>query len=141
MSGNTLRGRATTTHEAETRRQTDLQAGSLPTSSSILQAAYGKITKIDSQQPLVQIVDLQDGTPLANGGWVPLNHSVREIAERWGKVRKGMVVYVQFSGQEGGNATATIIKEKGESVATEKLTENIMSRGLYKIFSPGVGIG
>jgi len=106
-----------------------------------LRSVYGKITKVHDTKAMVKAIEINTNTPVANDNWIVLNHSVREIAERWGKIRKGQIVYVQYRGPDGASATGNIVKEQGEELDEEPLVENTMSRGLFRIFGPGCGFG
>jgi hypothetical protein len=106
-----------------------------------IHTVYGKIVKVDSGKPLIQVRNLQSGAMLAGSRFMPVNHSVREIAERWGKLKKGMKVLVQYTGPDQGDASAWIIKDADETLMEDSLEENTISMGLYKIFAPGIGIG
>jgi len=140
-AGYTRRPVVPTTATAEAARRRVIETSGQPGSLSGVRIAYGKITKVDPEKALIKAVELQSGAPASNGKWIVLAHSPREIAERWGKVKKGWVVQIQYTGPDGGNAIATIIKEPGENITDAKLEENSILQGLYKIFGPGIGIG
>lgn len=98
----------------------------------------GEISEVHTQQTLIRAI-ASNGSPLANGNWIPMSHSPREISERFGTIQKRMGVVVYFSGT-GNNAIATIIREVGEKIADIQ-EENKLKRGLYRIMAPGVGFG
>ena len=82
-----------------------------------------------------------DGEVLANNKYIPLIHSPTEIIERWGTIRKGMRVKVQYTGPDGARADATIIGLESEKNMNTPFFENTIAQGVYKIFGPGIGIG
>jgi len=124
--------------EISRQRQADIDTPDLEGQNKTV---YGKITKVDKDQALVYVDSLYGDSKVANGRAIPINHSPREIAERWGKVKKGMIVLVQYTGPTGADASATIIKERGEDMVETKQEENSISQGLYRVFAPGIGIG
>lgn len=130
-----------TTNLGEATRQAERSAIGSAGLGGVVQTVYGKIVKIDPSKPLIQVKELNGGTVIAGGRFIPVNHSVREIAERWGKLKKGMKVLVQYSGPDQGNASAWIIKDADETLAEDSLEDNSISMGLYKIFAPGIGLG
>lgn len=132
---------APVTGEGESKRKASSDIGSMPGVESTTRTVYGKITEVDAERALVKIRELHSETMVASAGWVPLGHTPREIAERWGKLKKGQIVSVQYRGPTAADALATIIREPGEDLTEEPLEKNEMSQGLYRIFGPGIGIG
>ena len=130
----------TTVRGEEARKASTKMAGELGAPRGV-RIAYGRITKVHNEKALIKAVEVLDNSPAANGKWMVLAHSPREIAERWGEVKRGWIVSIQYTGADGSNALATIIKESGESISDAGLEENKMEQGLFRIFAPGIGIG
>lgn len=78
-----------------------------------------------------------NGKTLFKGQWIELNHSAREIAERWGTVPIGAMIRVTIYGPgDGVSASATIIDAEGKG-ADEPHYANEAEQGLYAVFAPG----
>jgi len=140
-TGTISRVLAPITSHQEKQRSIEQGAIAQPGLEHTLRSVYGKISEVHTDQALIKARELYSNTSISGGQWIPLNHSVREIAERWGKLKKGQIVYIQYRGPAGADATATIIKEAGEDMSEEKQVENTMSQNCYRIFGPGVGLG
>lgn len=128
-----------TTSHAETQRSTNNSISSMAGPHEQTKKATGRIVRLHPDKPRLVKINALDGTPLANGSWVELNHSAQEIAERWGTVRTGFRVRVHFSGPSGAGADATIIGTEGKDV-TEPSQPNDVARGLFAAFPPGIGL-
>jgi hypothetical protein len=130
-----------TTKHAENQRQVDSSVGGMAGPHEQQRRTIGIITKVHPDKPrLIKARSSIDSTPLANNAWIELNHSAQEIAERWGTVRVGFRVRVTFSGPSGAGADASIVGVEQQDV-TEPVQSNEAARGLFAIFSPGIGIG
>lgn len=135
-----FQGNASITSQGEISRQTNTIAGAAPTYNQT-ETVIGIIHQINEQAPRLVKAHDQDGFTLACDNWIELNHSAREIAERWGTVRVGFRVRVSLTGIAGGKkASAIIIGEENEDT-TEPGQPNEAERGLYAIFCPGIGVG
>src|SRR5574343_235575 len=118
------------------------QAGAMSTMPSVnegIRITNGQISEIHDTKPWVRVVT-KEGTPIANGNWVPLSHTVDEIVERFGTIRKGMRVSVTHTGPEGSQALATIVGLENEEKHAALVPKNTVKKGLYAIFTPGVGV-
>lgn len=126
-----------TTRQAEQQRQSDNAIGLLPDAQDGVRKVVGIVSKVNEERPRLVKANSIDGSPIANGGWIELNHSADEIAERWGTIRSGFLVRVTVSGPDGGGADAIIIGTEGHDVA-EPPVLNDAERGLFLIFPPGM---
>ena len=135
-SGNISKVFNPTTITAENKRQVSNSLLSLPGVQEQLRRVQGIVIEVHSKLPRLVKAKQTNGTPIANGNWILLNHSAQEIAEKWGTVRLGFKVVVNYSGPAGGNADATIVSTEGKEV-NEPPQSNEASRGLYYIFAPG----
>ena len=97
------------------------------------------IKEVHPEKPLIKAF-ADDGVPVANGNWIPLNHSPADIAERWGKLRTGLRILANYSGPSGTGANATIVGEEDEIEGSGLQIENDIAEGLYYIFSPGSSV-
>jgi hypothetical protein len=130
-----------TTGSAEVERHTDAAVSAYPGLHEGIRYVEGAITSVHEDRPLVK-AHSDDGSPIADGRWIRLNHSVQDIAERFGTVRLGSRLSVMYQGPSGSDAAATIISSsKTERYASEKLVPNTVARGLFALFPPGIGIG
>ena len=127
------------THQEQS-RATEAGISSSPGLHEGVRQTFATIYAIHPEKTLIKAYD-DNGSNIANDKWVPLNHSSREIAERFGTVRIGMRVMVSFTGPDGGSANAFIVGNEGEKNANEPQTENAAQRGMFRIFAPGSGIG
>jgi hypothetical protein len=122
----------------EQQRQLQQGISHLPDSSSAIKQMYGIIIDIDPANPLIK-ARTPEGRAIADGQWIPLNYSVDEIVERFGTIRKGMNVLVQYTGPSGSSASAFIVGNEGEQLASGTLLENKINKGMYALFYPGIG--
>ncbi len=127
-----------TTRQAERQRQDENAIGLLPDAQDGVRKVVGVISKVNEEKPRLVKANSIDGSPIANGGWIELNHSADEIAERWGTVRTGFRIRATVSGPDGSGADAVIIGVEGQDVI-EPVVLNDSERGLFAIFPPGVG--
>jgi hypothetical protein len=134
-----ISGAPTTLLEEESRSQRNDTAAQ-PGQSNTIQTIQGVITEVHDSAPLIK-AHTNIGVAIADGQWITLDHSVSDIVERFGKLRKGLRVRVSYTGAEGINASATIIGVEGESPGQGTQLENKVQKGLYAVFGPGCGIG
>lgn len=127
-------------NNAETNREIQTGIASFPGLHDGVRQTFGYISELHPEKPLIKAY-ADDGTKIAHDKYIVLNHSTSEIAERWGTVRVGMRIKVEYTGPDGGGASATIVGLEGEKVAEEILIDNNIQRGLFAIFSPGIGLG
>jgi hypothetical protein len=122
-------------------QQSEIESGliSFPGLHEGIRQIFGTIYEIHPERPLIKAYT-DSGGDIANGDFISLNHSTQEIAEKFGKVRKGMRVNVLYTGPNGASANATIIGTEGERNINEPLVENTAERGLFAIFTPGIGV-
>lgn len=136
-TGSTAKGRAATNIGTENKRIADISSIGQPGMAGGVRIAYATITKVDAEKALIKANEIGTNSPIGSGRWIPLSHSVKEIAERWGKLRKGFTVLVQYTGPDGSNSVATIIKDEYDHITDTDREENTMSQGCYRIFAPG----
>lgn len=129
-----------TTGFAEQHRQTEAAISSYPGLHEGIREAFGTITEVHPEKPMIVAHD-DSGSKISNGSFIPLAHGTLEIAERWGTIRRGMRIRVQYSGPDGSNSFATIIGLEGERNVNTPFESNEAEQGLSKIFAPGIGIG
>ncbi len=98
----------------EIQRQQDNSFGQLPSVNEGIRISYGQILEVHTTKPWVRVVTAT-GSPVSNGDWIPVNHGVDEIVERFGTLRTGMKVSVTHTGPEGRQAAATIIGTETEA--------------------------
>lgn len=131
---------APTTGFGEEQRQTGHSIAAMPGLQGTAQTQMGTVVEVHEIKPLVRVMTNQN-VPLGNGDWIPVTHSLDEIRERFGKLRKGMAALVTFSGPDGSNAMATITGTEGEKKGEGVQLDNSVQKGAYSIFVPGIGIG
>ena len=128
-----------TTEHAERIRSTESGIASYPGMHEGVRQEYGTIFDIHAERRMIRAF-ADDGSPIANGRFVPLNHGSLEIAERWGTIRKGMRVLINFTGPDGSRANATITELENERNLNKPFSSNTAQRGLFRIFAPGIGL-
>ncbi len=101
---------------------------------------FGKISKVHQQKPLIKATDDQ-GSSIANDNWIPLNHSPGEIISSFGTIRRGMRVLVSYVGPDGAGANATIVGDEQQKHSDVPMLPNEVKQNVYRIFSPGSGVG
>ena len=131
---------APTTIMGEEARVQQNTIAAMPGLQSSSQQIIGNITEVHESQPLIK-ASTDTNTVIANGQWIPLSHSVDEIAARFGTIRKNMRVLVMYSGPAGTQAIASIIGVEGEKYGSSTLRDNTAQKGLFAIFPPGIGVG
>jgi hypothetical protein len=132
---------APTTKYGEEVRRIDAAVDALPGAHEQLRRSIGIVRKVHEQYArLVKATDAYDGSILANGEWITLNHTAQEIAERWGTIQIGFKIQLTMSGPAGETVDAKVIGESAVST-TELHVPNSVARGLFAIFAPGIGIG
>ena len=112
------------------------ESASQPGQESTIQTIQGTITDVHDSAPLIK-AHTNIGAAIAGGQWIPLEHSLSDIVERFGKLRKGLKVRVSYTGVDGLNASASIVGLEGESSGEGTLIENKIQIGLFAIFTPG----
>lgn len=131
---------APTTVSAEKSRKTSQEIGSFPGLQEGIRQTYGIISEVHPNKPQVKAY-ADDGSTIAGDRFIPLAHSVSDIVERFGTVRKGMRVLVTYSGPDGSHANAMIIGVEGERSQDTVRLQNEIKTGLFEVFSPGIGVG
>lgn len=127
---------APTTITGESQRDTEKAISALPNMYDGLRQETATIREVHPEKPLVKIVT-DKGFTIGGGAWVPLSHSPADIAERWGRLRKGLRVSAIYSGPDGRGAIATIIGVEDDKEGDGTQLDNNIKEGLYEIFSPG----
>jgi len=127
---------AATTRLQESTRQSEQLVDRLPSAHESIRQIYGTIREVHPEMSLIK-ASTSSGSPIANGDWIPLNHSVSDIIERWGTLRKGMRVHVSYTGPDGIAANATIIGTEGDIEGEDTMLENDIDEPLWEIFTPG----
>lgn len=130
-----------TTKTGESNRQSESTMNAFPGVHEQVRTTIGVVTQIHPEKSrFVKAYSKYDGATLANGDWIELNHSAQEIAERWGTVRRGFKIKVSYTGPSGAGADGTIIGTEKQDIE-EPPQPNEAARGMYAIFTPGIGIG
>ena len=96
----------------------------------------GRIKKVHETKRLVVVSRADEGTSFGgDDNWVTLAHSIDEIVQRFGTIRKGMEVLVFFQGKAGGTnkAYALIISGEDETGPSKTMHKNDMSLGFNAI--------
>ena len=141
---------APATKSQETNRSNDQTAMGSPGITDGLRQVSGVITEVYGEtfepgvdeeakkgaKPLIKAATT-DGYIIANGKWIPLNHSRLEVVEKIGKLRQGLVVQVFYSGPAGGGANATLIGLENEPEGEGTQIVNDIDEPLWEIFTPG----
>ena len=130
-----IAGAPTSLLDEDSRSQQN-ETASQPGQESTIQTIQGIITSVHDSSPLIK-AHTNIGAAIAGGQWIPLDHSLSDIVERFGKLRKGLRVRVSYTGVDGINATAAIVGAEGEQSGEGSLIENKMQKGLFAIFTPG----
>lgn len=131
-----MRPISSTTKFQEDSRQSEQQMDRMPSVYESIRQVYGTITDIHPELLLVKVMTDQ-GVKVASDDYIPLNHSVSDIIERWGKLRRGMRVQVVYSGPDGIAANATIIGIEGDREGEGTMLENDIDEPMWAIFTPG----
>jgi len=132
---------APTNSFVQQQKDTDASVNSFPGSIAGIRSAMGQVTEVHPEKAkLVKAVDIYDGSPIADGGWIELDHSPQEIAEKWGTVKVGFRIRTLYTGSNGEGCSGTITGTLEDSVQSVKVA-NTAARGLFAIFAPGIGIG
>lgn len=134
-------GSSPITELGEELRQNDNHTTGRPGLHEMTRQVVGIVDSVDDTHARWVTAHEPSGKLILNGGWIELNHSAREIAERYGTVPVGTMLRITVYGPgDGITANATIIDTEGNG-ADEPHYSNDADRGLYEIFSPGIGIG
>jgi hypothetical protein len=129
-----------TTSMGEANRIIDSNMASLPGSHESVKQISGVISEVHPERPFIKAYN-SNGNRIANDNFIPLNHSPSEIIEKWGTIRVGMKVIVSYCGPNGTSANATIVGLEGGKENEEPYLPNNIERGMFRIFSPGIGVG
>ena len=132
-------GGSPTTSYGEQSRQVDSYIQGSPTSSEQTRQIMGVVGEIHPTNPRFVTAYTPDGAIIAEGGWVELNHSADEIAERFGTIRAGFKLRVTIWGAGTGNAANASIIGTEDSAISEPYTDNEIDQSLYAIFAAGSG--
>jgi len=131
---------AGTTLMSERQRSVDGEMVSNPAMLEGLHAQFGNISEVHPAMSWVKAKD-NKGIPIGDPRkWIPLNHSAKELAERFGKVTIGMRVLVIYKGPNVKDASAFIVAETAIKKPVANFVPNVASIGIQKIFPPGSGI-
>jgi len=125
-----------TTGNAEQGRNNEASQAGFPGLHEGVRMAYGTISEVHESRSLVKAY-ADDTHKLANGKWIPLCHSPREIAERFGKLKRGMRIICLFSGPDGSTAFGLVCGEEGEKNANTPVPPNNAQQRAHKIFGAG----
>jgi len=132
-TGTVFQTRASVSEFGESSRRTESDIGAAPGIEGTPHRTSGTVNKVHDTKPRLVKANDEDGSPLANGRWIHLDHSAGEIAERWGTVRVGFKVRVTSTGPAGGSADAKVIGAENEDVE-ESHVPNDAATGLWAIF-------
>ncbi len=120
----------------EMMRQSAQSAGK--TTNKNLQQELGTITEVHKKLPMVK-VSFRDGRQASGGDWIPVGHSVLDIVQRFGALRKDLRVMVVFSGETESGAIANIVGFEHEKIGIEISEKNESELGPVLLFPPGKG--
>lgn len=101
-----------------------------------LQQRLATVTDVHETLPMIKAT-FPDGGIAAGDNWIPVGHSVLDIALRFGALRKGLRVMVMFSGDIERDAIASIVGIEGEILGNEIQQLNDIDTGLWEVFTPG----
>lgn len=130
--------KAATTSLGEARRQGQVKEQTAAQSHDELNWFTGRIKRVNETRRLIIVSRADEGTSFGGDeNWVTLAHSVREIVERFGTIRKGMEVLVFYQGKPGAKnkAFAFVIGEEDETGPSKDLHENDMRLGFSTILT------
>lgn len=97
---------------------------------------FGLITDIHPSENLIKASTF-GGTSIGDGSWIPLTHTIDEVIERFGKLRKGMRVKIDSGGIASGQFIASIVGLESDTVSKDTQLINEIEKSLYAIFTPG----
>lgn len=117
----------------EVRRQSE---DNISVSSIGPKVYFGIITDIHPSENLIK-ANTFGGTSIGDGYWIPLTHTIDEIIERFGKLRKGMKVKVDSGGVASGQFIASIVGLESDTISRDTQLTNEIEKSLYAIFTPG----
>lgn len=103
--------------------------------NTTLQQILATVSDVHPTLPMIKAT-LPTGYIAAGDNWIPVNHSVLDIIQRFGQLRIGLRVLITFSGDVERDAVATIVGIEGEVLGAEIQQENDMTTGLWAIFKP-----
>jgi hypothetical protein len=125
----------------EDMRQNDGAMTSRPGLHEMTRQIIGIVDAVDDTYARWVTAHEPTGKTILAGRWIELNHSAREIAERYGTVPVGTMIRVTVYGPgDGVSASATIIDTEGKG-ADEPHYSNDAEQGMYAVFCPGSSIG
>lgn len=104
--------------------------------NTALQQRLGTVTAVHDSLPMIKAT-FPNGNVAAGDNWIPVGHSVLDIIQRFGKLRKGLRVMVTFSGDVERDAIATIVGIEDEKIGAEIQQENDIQTGWHELFVPG----
>lgn len=124
-----------TTSSGEKARSLGVEQQKTAQSHTEMNWSEGRVKAADQKRRVIKVGEPKTGNDLFGGRWIPLAHSVHEIVDRFGKIRKGMEVFVLYRGKAGAptSAYAWIIGEEDESGPNKDLAENNMAQGFHNI--------
>lgn len=105
--------------------------------------AYGIISDvdIDTSQVKVKLIlgDMQySDKEVLDGQFLPLINSLKDIYNRFGSLRKGLLVRLHWTGRlDQKNCKAEVIAGEDSSLLRKDQLENEIDHGAYKLFSGG----
>lgn len=115
-------------------------------SSETLNKIYGIVSDVDDNNN-VQVREMNNrglavGDPILGGRCIPLLHENLDVQNRWGNIRKGLKVMVEWRGTDKPNsqAVATIFASESFSFSKKQKTPNIVDVGNHKILAGGAHI-
>jgi len=117
-------------------KQQSQEAMAFPGMQDGLRQVSGRITSVHESKPLIKVHTL-DGHPVANGRWIPLNHSRLQISELFGQLRNGLLAQVFYSGPSGDGANASIIGNEKDFEGEGTQVPNDIDEPAYLIIPPG----
>lgn len=121
---------------SERNRQVDQSTGAVL--HKTIQQKYGIITEVHEKLPMVK-VEYSSGALASGGRFISVNHSVLDILQRFGTLRKGLRVLVTFSGEQEQICHCEIVGVEEERNGAEPQQIENQQTPLYSIFTPGAG--
>ena len=105
-----------------------------------LRRAFGEITSVLPGKGMVK-VRLDGGHMAAGGAYLRVITPPKDITLRWGTLRAGLKVIVNYTGDVETDGYIDVIgDEEDQSPGTAPLLDNNVTKGLYQIFTPGNGV-
>jgi hypothetical protein len=103
--------------------------------NTTLQQRLGTVSDVHPTLPMIKAT-FPTGYVAAGDDWIPVGHSVLDIIQRFGALRKGLRVMITFSGDTERDAIATIVGIEGEALGAEISQMNDITTNEWEIYRP-----